>query len=122
MFKAVSLLKCKAGLSREAFIQYYEARHVPLILECLTQVRDYRRSYLDLAGAYIGPDATAPDFDVIMELWFEDRVGYEADMARLAEPEISERIALDAEQFLDHGKTRFFLVEERISSLPSRSW
>lgn len=121
MFKAVSLLKSKPGLSREAFISYYETRHAPMILENLAHVRDYRRNYLDLDGAHIGPDATAPDFDVIMELWFADRAGFEADMARLADPQVSELIARDAEQFLDHRKTRFFVVEERISASSPQS-
>ena len=121
MFKAVSLLKSKPGLSREAFVEYYETRHAPMVLENLSHVRDYRRSYLDLTGAYIGPDAAAPDFDVIMELWFADRAGFEADMARLADPQVSELIARDAEQFLDHRRTRFFVVDERISAPISQS-
>jgi uncharacterized protein (TIGR02118 family) len=116
MFKAIGLLKSKAGLSRDAFVEYYETRHAPLMLECLPQIIGYRRNYVDLAGAYIYPGATTPDFDAVVELWFADRASYDAAMATFAQPEISERVARDEENFLDRDLTRFFVVEERISA------
>ena len=112
MFKAIALLKAKPGLSREAFIEYYENCHVPLILELQPQIVEYRRNFLLDDGAIIAPGASAPDFDVITEIWYADRAGYEAAMADYARPEVSSRIVRDEENFLDRSKTRFFLVEE----------
>lgn len=117
MIKAIALLKCKAGLSRADFIEYYEKRHVPLILELQPQVCGYRRNFIDLAGAFIYPGTTAPDFDVITELWYADRAAYDAAMAAAETAEIADRIARDEENFLDRSKTRMFLVEEHISPL-----
>jgi len=117
MIKAIALLKCKAGLSRAAFIDYYEQRHVPLILKLQPQICGYRRNFIDLAGAFIYPGATAPDFDVITELWFADRAAYDAAMAVATSPAVAEQIANDEENFLDRSKTRMFVVEEHISSL-----
>lgn len=117
MLKAIALLKCKAGLSREAFIEYYEKHHAPLMLELQPQACGYRRNFIDLAGAFIYPGTSAPDFDVITELWYPDRAAYDATMAVLTRPEIAERIARDEENFLDRSKTRMFVVEEHISAL-----
>ena len=38
MIKTIAFLKRKAGLSREAFIRYYETRHAPLILSIAPQI------------------------------------------------------------------------------------
>jgi uncharacterized protein (TIGR02118 family) len=117
MFKAIALLKRKAGLSREAFIDYYENNHVPLIRQLQPQICDYRRNFIDMAGAFIYPGATAPDFDVITELWFNSRADYDAAMAEFDNPEVAGRIARDEENFLDRSMTRMFVVEEHISKM-----
>lgn len=117
MFKTIALLKAKPGMSRSAFIEYYETRHAPLILECMPQIREYRRNFIDLDGAIIESGATAPDFDVITEMWYADRAAYEAAMANYARPEISSRIIRDEENFLDRSKTRFFAVDECRSNI-----
>ena len=46
MVKMIALLRRKAGMSREDFIQYYETKHVPLILKHVKIMADYRRSYV----------------------------------------------------------------------------
>ncbi len=115
MFKAIALLKCKAGLSREAFIDYYENHHVPLIFSLQPQIAGYRRNFINLEGAFIYPGATAPDFDVITELWYADRAAYDAAIAMATNPETAARIAKDEENFLDRSKTRMFTVDEYIS-------
>lgn len=118
MFKVIALLRRKAGISREAFIDYYESRHAPLILSLLPQIREYRRNYFDLTGAIFGPGVQAPDFDVVTELWMEDRAAYDAFMARSAEPDVAARIAADEENFLDRSATRFIVVDEHSSVIP----
>ena len=120
MFKTIALLKTKPGLSREAFIDYYESTHVPLIRQCLPQIDGYRRNFVRWEGAVIAADTTA-DFDVVTEMWYADRAAFEAAMALFAQPEVSRRIAEDEEHFLDRSKTRFFMVEEctEASSGPS---
>ena len=116
MFKSVALLRCKAGMSREAFIAYYENSHVPLIRRLLPEICGYRRNFIELEGAFINAGTGAPDFDVITEIWFADRAAYDAAMARHERPEVGGAIAADEENFLDRSMTRMFVVDERISA------
>lgn len=115
MYKSIALLKCKPGLSREAFIDYYESRHVPLIRSLLPQVCGYRRNFIRPEGAYSNEAAAERDFDVITEIWFADQAAYDAAMALSAQPDIGGRIAEDEENFLDRSHTRMFVVDEHIS-------
>lgn len=117
MFKAIALLKCKEGLSRAEFIHYYETRHVPLILSHQPQIRDYRRNFINLEGAFIYPGTTAPDFDVVTELWFDSRAAYDEALAVITRKDVAEIIARDEENFLDRSKTRFFTVDEHIAKI-----
>jgi hypothetical protein len=56
-------------------------------------------------------DAVSPDdFDIVTELAFEDRAGYEAWVSAMYAP--SSGVAADEEQFLDRSRTRSYVVEE----------
>ena len=111
MIKSIALLKRKAGLSREEFIDYYENRHSVLILSLLPGITKYRRNFVDLDGAFIFPDANPIDFDSVTEIEFVDRAAYDAFLAESAKPETARRIAEDEENVFDRGATRMFLVE-----------
>lgn len=113
MIKAIALLKARPDLSRAAFIEYYETRHVPLIRSLLPQVIEYRRNFLELEGAFISEGTSAPDFEVITEMWYADRPSYDAMLAIATRPDVAQRIAEDEANFLDRSRTRMFLVEER---------
>ncbi len=115
MHKSIALLKCKPGLSREAFIDYYENQHQALIRSLLPQICGYRRNFVHPEGAYINAAAAERDFDVITEIWFADRAAYNEAMALSAQPDISRRIAEDEENFLDRSYTRMFVVDEHSS-------
>jgi hypothetical protein len=117
MIKNIAFLKCKAGLSRDAFIEYYETKHAPLILEIAPQITEYRRNFLIPSGAIVMPGAAALDFDVVTELWYPDREAYSAAMAAFTLPANAERIARDEENLFDRSRTRFFEVEERRSHI-----
>lgn len=112
MLKVIALLARKPGMSREAFIRHYETTHAPLGRKLFPQMIDYRRNFIDLTGVIYGESAGPPDFDVITEIWFKDRVSYEAMLASNENPEIGSQIAVDEDNFLDRSKTRFFMVEE----------
>jgi uncharacterized protein (TIGR02118 family) len=116
MFKVIALLTRKPGISREAFIDYYETRHVPLIWSLFPYIAEYRRNFVDLTGAIISTGTTPPDFDSVTELWFHDRAGYDAMLNAHATTDAGDKIAKDEENFLDRSKTRFFIVEERGAS------
>ena len=116
-FKVIALLKRRADLTREQFIDYYENRHAPLILEVTPGIIAYRRNFADFEGAYVFPEAAPFDFDVVTELWYEDRAAYDHAMAVTATPEVWSRIEADEMNFLDRGKTRLFVVEEHASEI-----
>ena len=116
MFKCIALLKRKNGLSREQFIEYYETRHAPLMRRLLPQMTDYRRNYFDVAGAFVYPGASLPDFDVVTEMWVEDRAAYDAMIAIATRPDVARIIAEDEEHFLDRDQTRMLIVDERRSA------
>jgi len=116
MIKVVALLKCKAGLSRQAFIDYYEQRHAPLICSIAPQIQRYQRNFLVDEGAIVAPGAAARDFDVITELFFADEAAYAAAMLAFMDPVNAARIANDEENLFDRSKTRFYRVQESRSA------
>ena len=116
MFKAIALLRRRADLSRDAFIDYYENRHSVLIRRLLPEILEYRRNYVDRAGAFLSPGASPIDFDVVTELHFADRQAYDQFTARAAEPEVARQIAQDEENLFDRSATRMFVVDERTAA------
>ena len=115
MIKSIALLRRRADLGREAFIDYYERRHAPLILSLLPGIVDYRRNFAAFDGAFVNEGAAPFDFDVVTELWFADQAAYDAAIAVATAPDVAARIAADEENFLDRTGTRMFVVEERRS-------
>jgi uncharacterized protein (TIGR02118 family) len=113
MFKCIALLRKKDGLSREAFVHYYETCHAPLIRRLLPGILDYRRNFIELTGAFLYPGASPVDFDVVTELWFADRAAYDIFIARATEPDIAREIAEDEENLFDRATMRMVVVEER---------
>ena len=117
MYKCISLLKRKPGMSRSELIHYYETRHAPLIRSLLPQIREYRRNFIDHEDpTNVGAE---PDFDVVTEIWFDDRASYEAFMALGQQADIFRQIAEDEENVFDRSATRLFVVEEHGASLPT---
>jgi hypothetical protein len=120
MLKAVVLLKRKSGMNREAFIEHYEKRHVPLVRRLLPTIGKYVRNYLDDAQRSVSQarqgaaEATspAPYFDVITEIWFEDRNAYDQFLADLNNPQKSSELQQDEERFLDRSIVQTFEVAE----------
>lgn len=116
--KVIALLRKKEGLSREAFIAYYETRHAPLIHSLLPHIADYRRNYVDRDGAFSSAVA-AIDFDSVTEMRFASRAHYDAFLAVASEPEVAARIAQDEENVFDRAATRMFVVDEVPAAPPA---
>ena len=113
--KTVALLRKRADITHEAFVDYYETRHAPLILSLLPGIVEYRRNFSRFEGAYVNETAAPFDFDVVTEIWFEDRAAYDRAMAVAAQPDIAHRIADDEANLFDRSGTRLFVVDERAS-------
>lgn len=117
MIKVTALLTRKPGLSDEAFRDYYENRHAPLILSCTNHLASYERNYVNLDGSIFSPGAPALDFDVITQFLFADMDAYQAALADFGTAENAARIAADEENVFDRSKTRFFVVDNKVSAL-----
>lgn len=113
--KSIALLRRRADLSREEFVDYYETKHAPLILSLMPGIVDYRRNFALFDGAFVNDGAAPFDFDVVTEMWFADRKAYDRAIAVATAPEVAAQIAADEANFLDRSGTRMFSVEERIS-------
>lgn len=120
MIKCIALIKRRAGLTHQEFMDYYENRHAPLARRYLSAAVHYERRYLepDTLGyqAESGVATGMEYFDCMTELWFDDRDTMNRTLAGLADPAVSEMIIADEERFIDRAAIRFFVVEgERTS-------
>jgi hypothetical protein len=113
MFKVLALLTRKQGIETQAFIDYYENKHVPLICSLAPTPIVYKRRY---PREKLTNEGGAIDFDVATELGFPDRAAYLAWMAKLSGPGAGERVAADEAEFLDRSRTRAYVVEEFVTS------
>jgi hypothetical protein len=115
MYKVFSFLSKKADLTVAEFVDYYERRHVPLILSLAPAPILYKRRYIKRENRITG-DMGEVDFDVVTELGFEDQSAFEAWMERLFAPANGNIVAEDESRFLDRTKTRAYVPEEFVTS------
>jgi uncharacterized protein (TIGR02118 family) len=115
--KVVTLLKRKAGMSREDFVRYYEAHHAVLATQVVPGLLDYRRMYISAERPAFGTPAPALDFDVITTLVFADTAAYERAFDTLRRPAIAQRIADDEARLFDRSNITAYLVDEYVSDL-----
>ena len=114
MFKILLLVRRKPELSHEEFREYYEKRHVPLILDSVPNARLYRRNYVQdhaqVAGLP-GSQIDALGFDCVTEIGFATRQEAEAHIAAYLDPETHSKIAADEAKFIAPDGLSFVIVE-----------
>jgi hypothetical protein len=118
------LVTRKPGMSLEAFVDHYENKHVPLVLEVLGDVAPVRhtRYYLkrNPAGAegndvpppllFFG-DATTVDYDCITTVELRDEAHFQAFNEKFANSPRRKEIDEDQDRFADGSKFRVLAVE-----------
>ncbi len=114
MHKVLLFMKRRKGLSFNAFRAYYEIRHVPLCMAYMGDAKRYVRRYLEPRKG-----EPEPEFDVITELWFEDRKLVDALLRTLRSDALPADIIADEEKLFDRSKTRAFVVTEAETVLPA---
>lgn len=127
MIKFVQLIKRRPDLSRQAFIDYYEKQHAPLLMQLLPGFHTYRRNYVSLDDPLAGDGGdsfasdnafeTAADFDVISEVIFASREDMERNVAAYFDPANQSLIVADELNFIAPKGVRRFVVEVH-TSLP----
>lgn len=118
LFKILIFLKRRPGMSTAAFRDYYERVHSKLGEKYSTGVKRYVRRYIEPLAEDLGGQAEALDFDVITELWFEDRSVFDLVVKYAARGILPAEVIEDEERLFDRPRSRFVTVVEHESSLP----
>ena len=117
MIKVVTLLTRKPGMTRQAFIDYYESQHRLIGEKYLGGYAvKYQRRYLQSIADDTEGAAELP-CDVLMEIWFPDRATMDKAMALLATEEAQAEIVADEERVFDRALIRSYVVEEYESDM-----
>jgi uncharacterized protein (TIGR02118 family) len=103
MFKVLSLLKRKPGMSVEDFQHYWRHRHGPLVADH-AEVRRYVQSHALMQGYQKGELL----FDGLSEIWFDSAAAFEA-YTRTAG-----KSADDEENFIDRSRTVLMPVDVHV--------
>ncbi len=119
MIKMVTLLKRKPGMSMEEFIRYYESNHRKIGEKYLRpHAAKYIRRFLHPLPESIVPEAPPEKpYDVVMEIWFENREKMEAAFADLMTEEAQAEIVEDESKLFDRDRIYSSIVEEFESDL-----
>ncbi len=118
MIKMVTLIKRKAGMSLQDFIDYYEANHRVIGEKYLRghACRYVRRFLNPIPDAVSGKEKEA-EYDVLMEIWFPDQAAFDAAMFAVTQPEAAQEIEEDKAKLFDPVKRCSFTVEEYESNI-----
>lgn len=112
MYKILIFTKRRPGISREAFRDYYENRHVPLCLKYSQGVRRYIRRYVQTLTDPATGEPKELDFDAVTELWFDDRATFDAVLAHAGTGILPDDVIADEERLFDRSKGQFTWVVE----------
>ena len=76
MIKIVALIPRRSDLTTEEFRAYYEQRHAPLFARVIpTAVDQAITHYVQNHAVPLGTNATAPEWDCVTEIGFDDLAG-----------------------------------------------
>lgn len=117
MYKLMLMMKRRPGMSKQAFREHYENVHVPLGEAALPYARRYVRNYTFTYPGRGDAESELP-YDCVTELWFDSEADCQRNMQLLADnPRQAAEIAADEDNFLDRGKTLWFVSEQEESAL-----
>lgn len=114
MYKLVALVKRKPGLSKQQFRDYYETFHSKLGEKYLPPYcKKYLRRYMQwLPHPMKSGQAPGPDYDCMVEFWFETKDDCTAFEQSVSAPEIVKEVVEDEERFVDRANSYRYLIED----------
>ncbi|MFC0438335.1 EthD domain-containing protein [Kutzneria buriramensis] len=113
MYKKLSLLRKRSGMTTAEFVDYYEHHHVPLILALAPTPDVYKRHYVE-RGDPLNIREDHVDFDVMTEIAFRDRAAFDRWLAALAAA--GARVPDDEARFLDRSYLTSFAADEHVTA------
>jgi hypothetical protein len=121
MFKQLSMMKRKPGLSMEQFIEQYESRHAKFGEVLFANANHYVRRYVRPQRNPLTGELKELDFDVIMEIWWESEAEFQEAMKSLATSDLLPQIRASGEALFASHDNPAFTVEERETPLARRT-
>jgi EthD domain len=117
--KLVIMLRRRAGMSRQEFIDYYENHHSKIGEKHLKggPIVKYMRRYLNPIPNPMTGKVDEPEYDALLEMWFKDVEQWTFAIGLLSKPDVMKLITEDEEKFLDRSRIRAFIVDERESDM-----
>jgi hypothetical protein len=111
MFKIIMLLKKRADITRQEFIDHYDHVHVPLMHRLLPQGAAVHRRNFIVPEQGAGAAAMERECDAIVEIFYEDLDTAERAMRCLADPQLRSLMEQDENKFILPGSIRRYVVE-----------
>jgi EthD domain-containing protein len=114
MFKIIMLLKKRADITREEFIEHYDNVHVPFMHGLVPQgAAVHRRNFVVPKRAADAGAETDPgsECDAIVEVFYEDLDTAERAMRCLTDPQVRSLMEQDESKFIHPGSIRRYVVE-----------
>ena len=112
--KVMLLMRRKAGLTTQQFIEYYEGNHAILASDHV-HFSDYRRNFVDRRTNIVArhlPTRSQPEFDVITSCTYPNPQELARVNDALANSDMGHVFAEDEGRFLDRDAMELFFVEE----------
>lgn len=119
IYKILIFLKRRPGLSLDEFRDYYEIKHIPLCKKYMSGVQRYFRRYVQLLPDPVTGAPIELDFDVITELWFNDKKMFELVLEYGTRGQMPAEVIADEERVFDRSKIRYAAVTEIETDIPS---
>lgn len=118
MVKLIFCLHRKPGVTREAFRDYWERQHGPLVQQhaAALGIRRYVQSYTltDERFARVASARNAPEaFDGVAELWFDSLNDMRAKGATDAGRAAGKALIEDEARFIDLARSPIWMSEEK---------
>jgi uncharacterized protein (TIGR02118 family) len=119
MIKITFLMRKKAGLSFEAFTDYWRNSHVHLIRRHAAKlgIRRYVQSHVigkDVAAALRGEWDDEEPYDGIAEVWLDDLAAVLGTPGDAELAAVHAELIADENRFMDHRRSALLITEEHV--------
>jgi len=116
--KAIVLLKRRAGMTMDEFVNYYENNHAPLGVKYGTGMSRYQRHFLRPAPYPLDGSLHEAEYDVATEVSFANAEDAKRAQDAMAAPEANKIVSEDETKVFNLVTRRFVSVEDHESHLP----